>query len=448
MKQKLANTLVALLLLGAMWGAITYYDKRKSKETPKAETTVQEKILPLDSQHIRSLTLSPRGGEAVTCQREGSTWSIVEPKQLRADQSTISSLVSSLTSATVDEVVDAHPSSVKDFGLDPPAFTLDVSTDAKPPKLTLNIGDETPTSGGLYAQVAGNPRVFTLASYMKTSLEKNLFDLRDRRALSLDADRIQKIELNSKDKKWTLTKNPEGVWDLVLPPPVRADRFTVEGLVSELRGLSMQSIVAEEKKNTASYGFGAPELRVQVSGSDGSQTLTLGKKEGKDNNRYYAMNSALPQVFTLSSDFLTQFNKKPEDLREKDLFSFSSFEVKHVEVDTPKGHRVFETQKDNQWKQTAPSTKNVTRDKMDTLLNRLRDLRADTFPKAADLAQFGLNKPAYRFNIQFGDKNQTEIVEISKVGDHIYARRSTDEAPCELAKTALDDVEKALNDLG
>lgn len=447
MKRRLSKTLAALILLGAMWGLYTYYNLRQGREGTKVTTTVEEKILAVDGQHVQSITLTPRSGEAVTCRRQGGTWAIVEPHEVQADQNNLSSLVNSLTGATVEEVVDAHPASVKDFGLDPPAFSLEVSSDAKPAKLTLNLGDETPTSGGLYAQVAGNPRVFTVASYLKTSLEKSLFDLRDRHAVTLDPDRIQKVEVDSKGKKWTLAKNPEGVWDLVLPPPVRADRFTVEGLVSQLRTLSMQSIVSEDKKNTSTYGFAAPELRLQLTASDGSQTLLLGKKEGKDSNRYYALNSALPEVFTLGSDFLTQFTKKSEDLREKDLFSFSSFEVKRVEVETPQGHRVFEEQKDNQWKQTAPTAKSVAHDKLETFLDRLRDLRADSFPPAGALASFGLTKPGYRFSVQSGDKNQTEVIEIAKAGDHVYARRSTDELPSEIKQSALDDVEKALSDL-
>jgi hypothetical protein len=447
MKKKLANTLVALALLVGMWGAFTYYDRRKSRETPRIETSVVEKIFSLDSKHVQSVTFRPRDGEVVTCRREGETWTILEPRKLRADPNTFSSFLSSLTTASVDEVVDPHPANLKDFGLDPPAFRLEVSTDAKPEKLTLLLGDETPTGGGIYAQVAGNPRVVTLASYLKSSLEKKLDDLRDKRAVTLDADQLQRIEVQSKGKSYTLVKNPEGVWDLVLPPPVRADRFSVDGLVSQLRNLSMQTIVAEDKKKTESYGFAAPELRVQLSGPGGNQTLVLGKKEKKDGNRYFAMNSALAPVFSLGSDFLAQFQKDPADLRAKDLFSFSTFEVKRVEVETPKGPRVLEQQKDNQWKQTVPGPKTLPSAKVDMVLNRLRDLRAESFPKLGDLAQFGLTKPAYRFKVQFGDKNRTETVEAARVGDHVYARLSTDSLPCELSKTALDDLEKALNDL-
>jgi hypothetical protein len=85
---------------------------------------------------------------------------------------------------------------------------------------------------------------------------------------------------------------------------------------------------------------------------------------------------------------------------------------------------------------------------MDTLLSRLRDLRATTFPKGSDLAPLGLHKPPYQFTVRFGDKNQTEALEISKVGDHVYARLSTDPSPCEVSKSAFDDMEKALGDIG
>ena len=444
-KQKLINTLIALVVLAATWGAFTYYDKHKGKEKPAVATTNQTKIFSVDAQHIQSITFKPRDGEVFSCHREGGKWTIADPHPLTVDQGNFSGVLNSLTTATSDEVVDPHPTSLKDFGLDPPSFVLEVTTDAKPQSFTLLLGDDTPTSSGLYAQVSGNPQVFTLASYLKTSLEKKMFDLRDRRALTLEAEQLQKIGVEYKGASWTLDKNPEGVWDLVLPPPVRADRFTVDGLVSQLRGLTMQSIAEEDKKKSGDFGFGSPELRLQLTGSGGTQTIGVGKKD-KGSDHYFATNSALDPVFTLSSDFVTQFQKNQADLREKDLFSFSSFDVKHVEVDTPKGHWAFERQ-GNQWKQTAPKSKTVNSDKMDTFLTHLRDLRADSFPKSGNLADFGLAKPGYRFNIQSGEKNTTEIVEAAKSGDHVYARRSTDPLPAELSKTALDDVEKSLGEL-
>jgi hypothetical protein len=444
-KQRFVNTLIALVILAVTWAAFTYYDKHKSKEKPAAAATHETKLFSVDAQHIQSITFKPRDGEAFTCRRENGKWTITDPHPLAVDQGNMSGVLNSLTTATDEDIVDAHPTSLKEFGLDPPSYTLDITTDTKPQTFTLLLGDDTPTSNGLYAQDSASPQVFTLASYLKSSLEKKMFDVRDRQAMTLEPDQLQKIGVQYKGVSWTVEKNPEGVWDLVVPPPVRADHYTVDGLVSQLRGLNMQSIVAENKNKPGDYGFGSPELRLQLTGTGGTQTITVGKKE-KDADRYFAMNSALDPVFTLNSDFLTQFKKTNADLREKDLFSFSSFDVKHLEVDTPKGHWVFDRQ-GNQWKETAPTSKVVNSDKMETLLNNLRDLRADSFPKGGNLADYGLAKPPYRFVVQSGEKNTTETVEAAKSGDHVYARRATDPLPSELPKTALDNVEKSLSEL-
>lgn len=446
-RKKLLNTLLALAILAAFWGSFTYYEKRKSHEPAKVDSNPQEKLFALESSHVQSFTLKPRGSDPFTLRREGGNWTITGPKKLPADQTAVTALLNTLSNANVEEVVDPKPASLRDFGLDPPGHTFELQTDAKPATFTLLLGDETPTSGGLYAQVAGNPRVVTLASYVKSSLEKTLFDLRDKRALTLDIDHLQKIEVSSKDKRWTLVKNPEGVWDLLLPPPARADHFTVDAIVNQFRNLSMLAVVAEDKKKSASYGFGSPTLTAKLTGPEGTQSLVLGKKDGEN---YDAMNSTLDPVFTLSSSLLAQLQKDPADLRDKELFSFSALDANRLEVDTPKGHRVFELQKDKdkkKWKQTAPVSRDVPTDKVEALVRNIRDLRAASFPKGENLAGFGLTKPAYKFQVRYGEKNQSEAVEASKTGDHVYARRSTDPLACELAKTALDDIEKALGEL-
>jgi Domain of unknown function (DUF4340) len=229
---------------------------------------------------------------------------------------------------------------------------------------------------------------------------------------------------------------------------VRADHFTVDGLVSQLRTLSMRSVVAEDKRHAKEDGgFAQPTVKLQLSRPSGeSQTLLIGREDKSNSGLYYASNSALDPIFTLDSSIVSQLDKQPADMRDKDLFSFSQLDVKRVEVTTPAGHRVFELQNDK-WKQTAPAAKEESRDKMDDLLGGLRDLRAEAFPKGVDLAAAGLAKHAYRFEVTFGGKGEKEIVEAAKGKDHVYARRSTDSVPSELPKDALDSIEKALGKL-
>lgn len=442
MNRRYLHTLVAVIILAGLVGATYFYNKRHpAGESPKAGTKPEEKLVNLDPKDVRSFTLTPRDGAPVTCKRQGAQWVIDGNPPIPADDSAVSGLLNSISTATVSDVVDPQPKDVKDYGLATPAETIDLDTGKSPARQRILVGDGTPTQGGVYVQVAGNPRVVTIASYLSSALEKKAFDLRDKRAVTLDPDQVNRIEAEAKGKPgWTLEKNAEGVWDLLSPTPVRADRFAADGLVGALRSASIESIVSEQKKDPAKYGLGSPELTLKVTSPSGSQTLELGKKDG---DNYDAVNSDLKPVFTLPSSFLNQFQKDPADLRDKDLFSFATFDVKHVEIQTPKGHWALDQQKDK-WKQTAPQAKDLTPDKIDGLLADLRDLRANSFPSGGDLSKFGLDKPAYRFSVRFGEKSQTEIVEAAKTGDHVYARRSTDALPSELSKDALDAIDKAL----
>ncbi len=442
MNRRYVNTLVALAILAVLAMTVHFYNKRHpAGESTATPAKPEEKLVKLDVNDVQSFTLLSRGGSPVSCKREGGKWVIDGHPPIPADDSAVSGLLNSISTATVSDVVDAQPKDLKDYGLAPPAETIDLNTNKNPAQRVILVGENTPTSGGVYVQVAGNPRVVTIASYSGSALAKTAFDLRDKRAVTLNPDQINRIEAQAKGKPaWTLAKNPEGVWDLLLPAPVRADHFGVDGLVGALRNASMASIVSEEKKDLAKYGLSSPELTVKLASPSGSETLQLGKKDG---DNYDTSNSNLKAIYTLPSSFFTQFQKDPGDLRDKDLFSFATFDVKHVEIETPKGHWVLDQQKDK-WKESAPKAKELTADKIDGLLADLRDLRATSFPTGPDIAKFGLDKAGYRFTVRFGEKSQTEVVEAARTGDHAYARRSTDSLPSEISKDSLDAIDKVL----
>ncbi|HEV2245875.1 MAG TPA: DUF4340 domain-containing protein [Terriglobia bacterium] len=446
MNKKYLQTLIALAILAALWGIFTYYGRTKPAPSSEAKSAESKKILGVKDSQIVAFTVTATGDKPVTCTRQGDTWQITEPEKLTADSSAVSSFLTSLTSAVPDEVISDQPGSLKEFGLDPPAATVKVKTDATPQEFILRLGSSTPTSNGIYANVAGQDRVFTLASYLKDSLEKKLFDFRNKKVVTLTRDGIRRLDVSSKKDNYQLVKNADGIWDLMLPPPVRADQFAIESLVDELGNASMQSIVAENKKDLGRYGFSNPTMTIHVTGDSGEETLVLGKKDGAN---YYAMSTGVGPVFTLGSDFLSQLQKQPSDLRSKDLFTFSTYEAKQITVQGPKGRREFVQHKNDKWEQTEPASMEIANDKMQTLLQDLRDLSAQSFPKKnpTDLAVYGLAKPEYTVQVRYGDNKKTQTVQISQVGGNVYARQSTDLVPAELSKDAITNLQKDLDAL-
>jgi len=443
LKRRYLRSLIAVALLVALWFAFKGWNNHKTREeAQKAEAKTTEKILSVPSGAIASFTVRSRDGKSFTCDRQGKTWAIVKPLPVAADPSKVSTFLTSLTTASVGQVIASHPSDLKDFGLAPASETIQVLTHTTPQEFTLLVGDETPTSDGAYAQVAGDPRVFTVSDDTKSSLEKSMFDLRDTRAVTVTTDNIERIIGKSSTQSYTLAKNPEGVWEVSIPPDVRADHFTVDGLVDNLQSLSMDSVVAEKKKEDPQYGFAKPTLTLQLITPSASQTLIVGGKTKA--GTYYAENSGLAPVFTLDSSSVSQFEKASNDFRDKNLFSWDMFDVKSFEVTSPKGHWAFQQDK-NQWKQTAPSSKAASSDDVNAFLSTLRNLDASSFPQAkpGEMGRFGFDKPSYTFKVTFGAKNQTETVDVAQSGGHIYARRESDPLPSEVSQSDLTSLEKA-----
>jgi hypothetical protein len=443
MNRSYVKTIAAVAIFAGLFFVFTHWDQWHKKKQAKGSNS--EVVVPLKVSQITSFTITPKEGKAVTCQLQGKNWTITAPGNIPASQEKIRNFLQSLTTTTMNEVVDPHPASVKDFGLDPPVETIEVTATGKPQKLTLLLGDTTPTGEGLYAQVAGDPRVVELPQYARSALVQTVFDLRDTRVVTLETSQLQKIQAQSASGSYTLTKNPEGVWELDLPPAVRASSYAVETMVDQLRAATMNSIVADQKKGGGPYGFDKPTLRLILTGPDGTQTLVVGKKDGEN---YDAMNSALEPVFTVTQDFLTQFQKKADDLRDKKLWSWETYDVKHVEIQTPKDRYVFDKQ-NGQWKESSPKTQAVNLGKMETFLSNLNELEAKSFPPAKpnDFKPFGLDKAAYTIKVTFGDKNQTEAVDLAQINGKLYARRSDDALPSEVSHQTLDSIVKSLGEL-
>ena len=245
------------------------------------------------------------------------------PRELRADSSAVSSWLSSFTDLSSEDLVDEQPASLADYGLDPPSDVIEASLE------WLKQSDsehwaETPTGDSFYIRAGDDPRVFKLAGFQKTSLLKSLFDLRDRKS-SPSTGQDNRNSHSDDSGTTNFEKSPAGDWQLVLPPAVRTDKFSVEGLTQVLENAQMQSVVSEEARNLARYGLVRPALRVRTTEEGREVELWIGKQS--EESRYFAIERGKGPVFTIFDTFVNQLKKPASNYRNRDLFDFSSFDA-------------------------------------------------------------------------------------------------------------------------
>jgi hypothetical protein len=296
------------------------------------------------------------------------------------------------------------------------------------------LGDSTPTGSAIYAKLENDPRIFTVGSYEKTSLDKTVNDLRDKRLLPVDSEKISQIELIAKKQDIAFGRNKDE-WQIVKPKPMRADTMQVENLINTLTNTKMDlSGTDDPKKIEAAFGTGTPVAIAKVTAESGAQQLDV--RKNKDD--YYAKSSAISGVYKVAANVGQGLDKSLDDFRSKKLFDFGFNDPNKIEIhDGSKAY--FLTRSGSDWWNDNGKKLDVA--SVQSLLDKLRDLSATQFPDS------GFSSPSLTLNVTSNDGKKVEKVLISKSGDNYIAEREGEPTLYGLATSSVTDLQKAAADL-
>jgi hypothetical protein len=299
--------IVAVVVLATLGGVLYWSQHHKPAEesaaVPPSTAPVIVKINPAD---VSQLIIKQK--EPVTLKKTNGKWQIMEPKPYPADQAAVAGVLSTLSGLNADRIVEDKASDRRQYGLDPAQVELDISGTEGTRQLLL--GDDTPAGGDVYAALATDPRVFTVASYSKTSLAKTLNDLRDKSLLTLSADKVSRVELLKKGEDLELDRTKDG-WQILKPSSSRADSSAVNALVSTLTSARMDLSTTTDA--AAAFAQATPLATAKVTGDAGVQTLEV--RKNKDD--YFAKSSTVDGIYKVDPSLGQALDKKIDDFRQK-----------------------------------------------------------------------------------------------------------------------------------
>jgi hypothetical protein len=306
---KFRSLIIAVIILATLGGVLYWSEHRKPPEENAASSTpAAPVIIKVDPANVTELTIKQK--EPVTLQRSAAgKWQITQPNVYPADQAAVAGLLSTLSALNADRVVEEKAGDRKPYGLDPPSVELDITGKARTTKQLL-LGDNTPAGGDVYVAVAADPRIFTIASYNKTSLDKSLNDLRDKSLLTLSPDKVSRVELTEKDQHMEFDRTKDG-WQILKPSPSPADGSAVDSLVRSLTEAKM--VLSATGDAAAEFAHATPVATAKLTGDAGTQTLEV--RQNKDD--YYAKSSAVVGTYKVDSAVGQALNKKVDDFRSK-----------------------------------------------------------------------------------------------------------------------------------
>lgn len=264
-----------------------------------------------------------------------------------------------------------------------------------------------------------------------------------------DKAKVRELAFSAAGESTKLVKEGEG-WKMVAPLAVAADASAVDAIVGSLSGLEMDEEVAASAPSLKDFGLESPDKTVTVTLEGGeSEALLLGAKLA-DGSGIYAKTPDQTRIFTVGTFGLSALDKKPFDLRDRDLLHVKRDAVKTLEIAGPQGAYALAKTDKGEWAFTKPLATLAGRWTVDGLLGTLEGLRMESVAEenAKDPKKFGLDKPTRTVTLGLAD-GSTKTLEIgASAGDKKWNAREKGTSLVAVIPAALvDDLGKGMAEL-
>jgi hypothetical protein len=432
----LTTTIVLLVVLAGLGGYIYFVDSKR----PAAGVEEKDKVFSVEADKIQEITVTT-DGETTTLQKTDGTWKITSPVKVDADANEVSGLTTAITGLEVNRIVEENAANLADYGLATPR--IKVAFKAEGGSGELHIGDKTPTQSDMYAMRPGEQRVFLVPAFQETSLAKNTFTLRDKRILHFDRDKVDTVEVNVPGSPAVQVARTGTEWVVKAPIQVRGDYSAIEALLTRLSTASMTELIDPNSPDT--FGLETPTAVVTVGAGSARAALELGaERDGK----LYAHDRARQLIFAVDPSLAADVKKTVDDLRDKDLFEFRTFNADRLRL--TRGTDVYEFQRvagsgesQDKWQRVVDGkTTDLDATKVEDFVTKLAALRAQSYNPTTNAA--GLADAALTVEATY-EKDKTERVRFIRGDKEVYGVRDGETGVAVVDGSSFDETMKALD---
>ena len=265
------------------------------------------------------------------------------------------------------------------------------------------------------------------------------------KAFAIEADKVEEFTLKSESGERTTVRKAGTDWQIV-QPAAKADAAEVSGITSALAGLEIQRVIDDNPADVSIYNLTQPRLEVTFKAAGKDHKLLIGRKTPPGSDLYARLDDQ-PRVVLIPSYVDTTFNRGTFDLRDKAVLAVNRDEIGSLSVTTPSSTLRLE-KVGGEWKLAQPVAARADFSAVEGLVSRLTTLQMKSVaaPEAADLAQYGLDKPAATATLGSGSSQATVAFGKPAAEGTIYARDVSKPQVVTVESALLDELKKAPGD--
>ena len=435
--------IVAVLFAGL--GAFVYFYEIEGGKRREEAAEEAKKLFQFEKEEVKSISLTRSDG-SIILEKENGSWKLVAPIEAKADEAAVDGLASELSSTLLERSLESSPVDWKDYGLENPNLKITVGLkDGR--RLNLELGDKDFNQASVFGKIPHLAKVLVLPTSLYTTVDKELFDFRDKSVLDFDREQVREVRIRARRKTYRLQKEGED-WSIREPIQARADRAEIRSLLSDLEFARVEEFVERGAGRLKTYGLNEPSSRVDLflGDSRARKTLLVGKQVGA---QFYAKDDSGEDVFRIKEDLVDKLELDLSKLRDRKMARFERDEVKRVEVKLPDREFEFARNSEDQWRLRTPAghgEKSVLEYK---LFWPLEDLEGKEIVDRANLddPKYGFSEPSAEVKVVKQDDEVIEVVLGKTEGEVVFGKAAADPTLYKVDKKVLEDLNFKVEDI-
>jgi hypothetical protein len=298
---KSRGLILAAAALALLAGLLYWSNRREADKAAAGGSPDAPRIVNLKSDDITRIEIRRNQTEKISLVKlDSGDWQVAETPVLPGQTGTMSSVLSTIATLNTERIVEEKPGDLAAYGLAKPSVEAEITTkDGKTTKLLL--GDNTPTGVSTFAMVASDPRLFTVPSSVKTTLDKPASDFSDKKLFSFGFDFPQKVVLSIGGKPYTITFIGDD-WKV---GDTKMDATSVQSVIARIRDLEGTRFMAT--------GIGKTAVEITVTAADGKRIEHV--VMSKSGTAYIARRDSRPALYVVADTLIADLQKYVNDMK-------------------------------------------------------------------------------------------------------------------------------------
>lgn len=452
---KLKNTLLLLILAGAIFAFIYFYESGLPGTREAADRA--GRVVEFDRDKITKIAIKTNDTK-IEFEKKDGFWFLEKPVKDRADSVAISQLFTTAESLKSDESIPTEKKSgdkdpLKEYGLGSPETRLIFTPDKGKP-IELLFGKDAAVEGKLYVRLEDSRTAHVIGNDLKNQVLKKVDDFRDHKLTDVLSSQVSKFTLKTAKGEIELEKKAQH-WTLAKPFKARGNDQKVGDLIAQAANAQVQSFIADAS-NLAAFGLQEPRGTVSfvTEGRKEPVLLQIGQPLEKDKENIYVKLSTRESVLVVPKSLEGLLDTKPNDVRDRNLLRVESDIVDRITIEPKDREKIVIARKGESWvRKVGDKDEPINVAAATRLLGELQGQQVTDFVAdiATELPKYGLDQPVVKVTLSsYASENTSEtkagekpIVSVllgRTEGDNVYAKLDDEPFVVAVSRALIDFI--------